>query len=172
MPEQSPEQQAMGDRSRESSPGGSGSEPGGKGSEPGGKGSEPGGKGSEPGGPRSKPDSPSRIPAWIQAIRAHPTGSVAFRTAVAIAGGLVVALGLVLVPLPGPGWLIVFFGLSIWAIEFVWARNLLQFGKRLLGSWTAWVTMQPWPIKLLIGAAGLVFVGLVGWFSVRLMMSG
>lgn len=144
MPEQSPEQQAVSDLSRDSSPGRDG----------------------------SKPDSPSRISSWIAAIRAHPTGSVAFRTAIAIAGGLVVALGLVLVPLPGPGWLIVFFGLSIWAVEFVWARNLLQFGKRLLGSWTAWVTMQPWPVKLLIGAAGLVFVGAVVWFSVRLMMSG
>ena len=144
MPDQSPEQQSVGDRSR----------------------------GSSPDGPGSKPDSPSRISSWIAAIKAHPTGSVVFRTAIAIAGGLVVALGLVLVPLPGPGWLIVFFGLSIWAIEFVWARNLLQFGKRVLGSWTAWVSLQPWPIKLLIGAVGLAFVGLVVWFSIRLMMSG
>lgn len=120
----------------------------------------------------SKPDSPSRISRAIAAIRSHRTGSVAFRTAIAIVGALVVALGLVLVPLPGPGWLIVFFGVSIWAVEFVWARNLLQFGKRVLGSWTAWVAVQPWPVKLLIGAVGLVFVGLVAWFSVRLMLSG
>jgi len=123
-------------------------------------------------GAASKPDSPSRISAAITAIRRHPTGSVAFRTTIAVLGGLVVALGLVLVPLPGPGWLIVFFGLSIWAVEFVWARNLLQFGRRILGQWTAWVSLRPWPIKVLIGAAGLVFVGLVVWFSVRLMLSG
>lgn len=151
MPEQSPEQQAMGDRSRETSPDSAKS---------------------KAGGPGSKPDSPSRITRWLEAIRAHPTLSVVFRIAVAIAGGLVVVLGLILVPLPGPGWLIVFFGLSIWAVEFVWARNLLQFGKRLLGAWTAWVAMQPLPIKLLIGALGLIFVGLVVWLSVRLMMSG
>jgi uncharacterized protein (TIGR02611 family) len=130
------------------------------------------GGGRTPAEPGSKPDSPSRISSAIGKIRAHPTGSVAFRTAIAILGGLVVALGLVLVPLPGPGWLIVFFGLSIWAVEFVWARNLLQFGRRVLGSWTAWVSLQPWPVKLLIGAAGLVFVGLVVWLSVRLMLSG
>jgi uncharacterized protein (TIGR02611 family) len=117
-------------------------------------------------------DRPSRISAAIAAIRAHPTGSVIFRTAIAIVGALVVVLGLILVPLPGPGWLIVFFGLSIWAVEFMWARNLLQFGKRILGAWTAWVALRPWPIKLLIGAAGLVFLGLVVWFSVRLMLSG
>lgn len=121
---------------------------------------------------RSKPDSPSRIFVVIAAIRAHPTGSVAFRTGIAILGALVVLAGLVLVPLPGPGWLIVFFGVSIWAVEFVWARHLLRFGKRVLGAWTGWVRSQPWPVKLLIGAAGLVFAGLVAWFSVRLLLSG
>jgi uncharacterized protein (TIGR02611 family) len=121
---------------------------------------------------RSKADSPSRMSRALTTIRAHPTGSVAFRTAVAVLGGLVVILGLVLVPLPGPGWLIVFFGLSIWAVEFVWARHLLQFGKRLLGQWTTWVALRPWPIKLLIGVAGLAFVGLVVWLSVRLFLSG
>ncbi len=117
-------------------------------------------------------DRPSRISARIAAIRAHPTGSVVFRVAIAVLGTVIVILGLILVPLPGPGWLIVFFGLSIWAVEFVWARNLLQFGKRILGAWTAWVSMRSWPIKLLIGAAGLVFVGLVVWFSIGLMLSG
>jgi uncharacterized protein (TIGR02611 family) len=83
-------------------------------------------------------------------------------------GGLVVIAGLVLVPLPGPGWLIVLFGVSIWAVEFVWARRVLQYGRRLLGSWTAWVTLQPWPVKLLLGAAGLVFIGLVSWLTLHL----
>jgi uncharacterized protein (TIGR02611 family) len=121
---------------------------------------------------RSKPDSPSRISLAIAAIRSHPTGSVAFRTGIAVLGGMVVVLGLILVPLPGPGWLIVFAGVSIWAVEFVWARNLLQFGRRVLGSWTAWVSLQPWPIKLLIGATGLIFVGAVVWFSFQLFLSG
>jgi uncharacterized protein (TIGR02611 family) len=115
-----------------------------------------------------KPGSTSRISVIIAAIRAHPTGSVAFRTAIAILGGLVVITGLILVPLPGPGWLIVLFGVSIWAVEFVWARRVLQYGRRLLGSWTAWVTLRPWPVKLLIGAAGLVFIGLVGWLTLHL----
>ncbi|NUT36353.1 MAG: TIGR02611 family protein [Hamadaea sp.] len=121
---------------------------------------------------RSKPDSRgesrSGLRAIIAAIRAHPTGSVAFRTAIAVLGGLVVVVGLALVPLPGPGWLIVFFGLSIWAIEFVWARHLLQYGRRKLGAWTAWVSLQPWPVKLLIGALGLVFVAAVVWLTAKL----
>jgi uncharacterized protein (TIGR02611 family) len=119
---------------------------------------------------RSKPDSPHGIKAIIAKIRAHPTGSVAFRTAIAVLGGLIVILGLVLVPLPGPGWLIVFFGVSIWAVEFVWARHLLQYGRRKLGAWTAWVSLQPRPVKALIGAAGLVFVSLVVWLTLKLSL--
>lgn len=125
-----------------------------------------------PGQAGSKPDSPSRIVSVIAAIRAHPAGSVAFRTGVAILGGVVVVAGLILVPLPGPGWLIVFFGVSIWAVEFVWARHLLRFGKQTLGTWTAWVALRPWPVKILIGTAGLVFAGLTVWLSVRLLLSG
>jgi len=116
----------------------------------------------------SKPDSRRGIRAIVAAIRAHPTGSVAFRTAIAVLGGLIVVLGLVLVPLPGPGWLIVFFGVSVWAIEFVWARHLLRYGRRKLGAWTAWVSLQPWPVKALIGAAGLVFVSFVVWLTLKL----
>jgi len=41
-------------------------------------------------------------------------------------------LGLALVPLPGPGWLIVFLGLGIMATEFAWAERLLDFGRRTL----------------------------------------
>src|SRR5689334_2287138 len=52
------------------------------------------------------------------AIRANPTGRYALRIIIGLLGGLVVLAGLVLIPLPGPGWLIVFAGLGIWAIEF------------------------------------------------------
>ena len=48
-------------------------------------------------------------------------GRLAYRIAVGIVGALVFVLGLVLVPLPGPGWLIAFLGLSILASEFAWA---------------------------------------------------
>lgn len=53
-----------------------------------------------------------------------------FRVAIAILGGLVVVLGLVLVPLPGPGWAIVFAGFAIWAVEFAWAADLLTWIRR------------------------------------------
>ena len=34
--------------------------------------------------------------------------------------------GLALIPLPGPGWAIVFIGLGMLALEFKWAENLME----------------------------------------------
>lgn len=43
-----------------------------------------------------------------------------------LASGLVViAVGVVLLVIPGPGWLIIFLGLGILAAEFAWAQRLL-----------------------------------------------
>jgi len=38
----------------------------------------------------------------------------------------VVLGGLALVPLPGPGWAIVFIGLGMLALEFEWAERLME----------------------------------------------
>ena len=61
-------------------------------------------------------------------------GRNAKRVAVTIAGFTVVIVGLILVPLPGPGWLIVFAGLAILATEYVWAQRLLNFAKSKVGQ--------------------------------------
>jgi uncharacterized protein (TIGR02611 family) len=41
-------------------------------------------------------------------------------------GGLVLVVGLLLLVLPGPGLVVVFFGLTILASEFAWARTCLR----------------------------------------------
>lgn len=51
------------------------------------------------------------------------------RSAIALIGSLVVLLGIILVPLPGPGLLVVIIGLAILATEFAWAENWLQKSK-------------------------------------------
>ena len=48
-----------------------------------------------------------------------------YRAAVAITGFLLVVLGIVLVPLPGPGWLVVAIGLGLLALEFDRAERML-----------------------------------------------
>jgi uncharacterized protein (TIGR02611 family) len=58
------------------------------------------------------------------------------RRALRIVGGFaLLALGVVMLVGPGPGWLVIFLGLGLLAIDFVWARRLLdrlkQEGARL-----------------------------------------
>ncbi len=62
-------------------------------------------------------------------IRATPRVGAAYRIVVAVAGAGVVAVGIVALPLPGPGWLIIFSGLGILTSEFEWARRLLGYAR-------------------------------------------
>ena len=52
------------------------------------------------------------------------------RAIVAIVGFTLLTLGVVMLVTPGPGWAVILLGLSILAIEFVWARRLLKRLKR------------------------------------------
>ena len=55
---------------------------------------------------------------------------------IAIIGTLLCLIGIVMVPLPGPGVLVIAAGLAILAIEFAWARRCLRRGKvKALRSW-------------------------------------
>ncbi len=107
-------------------------------------------------------------PGVLDRIRGNPTGRVALRIGVGVLGTLIVALGIVLIPFPGPGWAVVILGLAVWSIEFSWAKNLLEFTKRHVQSWTRWVARQSWPVRILVGVAGLIFVAAIVWASVRL----
>ncbi len=104
----------------------------------------------------------------------HAWLDLTYRIVVGLVGAAVVVLGIVLIPLPGPGWLIVFAGLAILATEFVWAERLLGFARQKVYGWTSWVTEQSLAVRALIGLAGLAFVagavalylavyGLPGW---------
>lgn len=112
--------------------------------------------------------SPPRPESTLDRIRANRTGRVALKTGVGLAGAALIAIGLVLVPLPGPGWLIVLAGLAVLAIEFAWAKHLLRFTRRQLRRWTTWLLRRPLPVRLGFGAAGIVLVAFVIWVSVRM----
>jgi uncharacterized protein (TIGR02611 family) len=87
-----------------------------------------------------RPDRPVR--RWLRAIRRridrHPRLRLAYRLGVGVLGGAIAIAGLALVPLPGPGWLVVFLGLAILGTEFAWARRLAARVKRLLDRFWAW----------------------------------
>jgi uncharacterized protein (TIGR02611 family) len=76
---------------------------------------------------------------------------------------LVVLVGIILVPYPGPGWLIVFTGFAILSTEFAFASKALSWLKERYELWSLWLKRQPASIQLLV----LSFTGLVvvvtGW---------
>jgi uncharacterized protein (TIGR02611 family) len=95
---------------------------------------------------------------WRRRLAARNSVNHSYRICVGIVGGLIVALGLVTIPLPGPGWLTVIAGLFVLATEFMWAERLLEFTKRHVKRWTDWLTDQPVWVRLLIAAATAAFV--------------
>lgn len=101
--------------------------------------------------------------AWRRRIAARRAIDHPYRIAVGIVGALIVAAGIVAIPLPGPGWLIVIAGLFVLATEFSWAERLLEFTRRNVAGWTDWVAEQAvWVrVVLAVATAALVYGVLV-----------
>jgi uncharacterized protein (TIGR02611 family) len=107
--------------------------------------------------------------AWRRRIRSHRKSHLAHRLAVGVLGGAITVLGLVLIPAPGPGWLVVFLGLAVLASEFEWARRLLEYARHQVGRWTDWATSRPWPLRLLLGLGTLVVLVSLVWLTLRVI---
>ena len=58
--------------------------------------------------------------------------SIVVRVARITLGFVVTIVGIIAIPLPGPGWLIVIAGLSILARDFVWAAKLIRLIRRTI----------------------------------------
>ena len=69
----------------------------------------------------------SRAPHFIK--RSRPL-HISWQVGVFVVGLAVVVAGVIMLPLPGPGWLVIFGGMAIWATEFVWAQLVLRWTKR------------------------------------------
>jgi uncharacterized protein (TIGR02611 family) len=85
------------------------------------------------------------------------------RLAVGFVGSVVVVAGLLLVPLPGPGWAVVFAGVALLGTEFSWADRLLREVRRRLTPAAALLQRVPRPVRAAAvgGAAAAGLVGLV-----------
>ncbi|MDX6285993.1 MAG: hypothetical protein QOG53_1478 [Frankiales bacterium] len=83
------------------------------------------------------------------------------RGLIAILGLAVVALGIVLLPLPGPGFLVIAAGLAILATEFEWAERWLdQVRDRALEA-AEQATKNWWSATLtVLSALGMLAVGI------------
>lgn len=79
---------------------------------------------------------------WRGWIRKYPWLDLIYRIIITVLGALISIVGLILVPLPGPGWLVVFIGLTVLGSEYHWARRILGWLRRTLARfwerWNAW----------------------------------
>ncbi len=69
----------------------------------------------------------SRAPEFVKARRAL---HLSWQVGVFVVGLAVVAAGAAMLVLPGPGWVVIFGGMAIWATEFAWAQLVLRWTKR------------------------------------------
>jgi uncharacterized protein (TIGR02611 family) len=115
-------------------------------------------------------DDAGRLRRWRNTLRRRPVANAVYRAAVGVIGGVVLLVGIIAIPYPGPGWAIVFAGLAILATEFDVAKRVLQWARVRYDLAMAWFARQHIAIQA-IGAActGAVVVltlwvlGAIGW---------
>jgi uncharacterized protein (TIGR02611 family) len=106
--------------------------------------------------------------AWRRRIRSKRNVHLAYRVIVGLIGGAITVLGLVLIPAPGPGWLVVFLGLAVLASEFEWASRLLGYARHQVGRWTDWATSRSLAVRILLGLGTLAILAGLMWVTLRL----
>jgi len=95
----------------------------------------------------------------VEAARRH----IIFRLGRMTLGFTILILGLLAIPLPGPGWLIVGLGLGILAQDFVWAERTLNIvRKRLPQDADGKIPRRTW---VMIGLVTTVTVSASIWWS-------
>ncbi len=99
------------------------------------------------------------------AVRRLPGGTLGWRIMISIVGFLVIVVGIVLLPLPGPGWLIIFAGLGLWATEFRWAARLLTWARAQVMRWTQWLLRQSRWLQALVAVLGVALLAGVAFIS-------
>ena len=107
---------------------------------------------------------------WRDRLRDRPAAEFGYRIAVAVIGLVVLAVGILAIPYPGPGWAIVFVGLAILATEFDWARRLLAYTRQRYDKVMAWFRRQGLWVQTMGAAFTAAIVvgtlwlfGVVGW---------
>jgi uncharacterized protein (TIGR02611 family) len=112
------------------------------------------------------------VERFLERRRRTPAGRLAVRVIITVLGLLIIAVGIVLLPLPGPGWVIIFGGLAIWSLEFTWAARLRRFAMRQVATWTAWVGRQRWWVRVLVGLGLAVLIAAIVAGSLAISLGG
>ncbi|MEU3187439.1 TIGR02611 family protein [Streptomyces sp. NPDC006923] len=103
----------------------------------------------------------SRAPRFIRASRML---HLSWQVGVFVVGLAVVGAGIVMLPLPGPGWLVIFGGMAIWATEFVWAQLVLRWTRHKVTE-AARKALDPRVRRrnIILTTVGLAMVAVLVW---------
>ena len=82
---------------------------------------------------------------------------------VGIIGGIVLVAGIIMIPYPGPGWLVVFAGLGILSTEFTWAQRVLSYARGKYDAWQSWLGQQAQLVKAVFWLLTCVVVIVTIW---------
>jgi len=117
---------------------------------------------------------------WRRKIREDNRKLAVYRAAVGVLGLILVALGFVSGPIPGPGGIpLILLGLAVWSSEFEWAHQLMQWFKAQLHRYRTWSTGRKilfWVVFIcccwLLGYLYMMVLGIPGWLpgSVNLLL--
>ncbi|WP_030745380.1 TIGR02611 family protein [Streptomyces griseus] len=105
----------------------------------------------------------SRAPEFIKSRRGL---HLSWQVGVFIVGLAVIVAGILMLVFPGPGWLVIFGGMAIWATEFVWAQIVLRWTKRKVTE-AAQRALDPKVRRrnITLTVIGLVIIAaLLGWY--------
>ncbi|WP_278264144.1 TIGR02611 family protein [Nocardia sp. AG03] len=121
----------------------------------------------DPGDSTEAPDRWTRAKQRLRAFREHiadrPTLNFGYRVVVGLVGGVVLLVGIVTIPYPGPGWALVFAGFGILATEFVWAHHTLRWVRGKYRIVMDWYTSRGPTIKVLGAVATFALVLATLW---------
>jgi len=79
------------------------------------------------------------LETWHRKLDTVPGGRAAYKVVVAVVGSATVLVGIALLVLPGPGWLVIFLGLGILSTEFAAAKRLTDRLRALVLRGWAWL---------------------------------
>ncbi|HLM20100.1 MAG TPA: PGPGW domain-containing protein [Propionibacteriaceae bacterium] len=117
---------------------------------------------------------------WRRKIREDKRKLAVYRFVVGFLGLILIVLGFIIAPLPGPGGApLILLGLAVWSSEFEWAHQLMQWFKAKLHRYRTWSGSKKglfWVAFFsccgLFGYAYLVITGIPTWLpeSVNLLL--
>ena len=106
---------------------------------------------------------PRKWGRWRDTLRDRRMVDLTYRIVVGVVGTVVLAVGILAIPYPGPGWAIVFIGLGILATEFDFARRALAYARRRYDEVMEWFGKQGLWLQALAVAFTCAVVLLTMW---------